>query len=723
MGNRISAEDSIKELENKQSLIKKYFDYSSSINNFMGYKCCKTKIPGNEIKSDFTFYLYNIEGFFDIENGFFFTLQNLILSMKYFNESKIDTKSWKDFSVKIKIFLGFLQTLAFIENVDKYYIKDRKEENQNTFKIFMDYVKNNKEFSEIASFGIALLRNSDYVINFLESIIPFEQFKGYVSSVFLLIEGGFEIYTGIKVIPKVFKAFSKKNYFEAIVYLIDGTYNFVQGAVNAYDSYNQIKENYCKKKFTKAQRNLNALLNKMDLLFDELKKNNLNELYKNNVVVLAIDETNKLMEDPDIRLINVKGIENYAKSLDNIDCNRHKFFMNMIIFYLQLKNIISSDEYENKDFKLRYGFMLHLKKIILEQYNQQSWNSMDEENIIHLINDKYQEYYDNLNELDDDKKEIDDKEKKVTTTNNKIGNTNMEKRLLTKTPSLSLYSFKKKNENNNNNTKNPEIIEEEKKNQKIFYNTNANGFYKKKIIHKNTNDIDSTNKSLLKSESNYCKTETVNNQDEKISNNFQGYRVRYKRKNNDKILYNNTNNEHSTKLLLKTKSYYCKTETLNNQDKKIIFNNFHGYRERYKRNNNDKILYNNTNNVHSNKSLLKSETNYCKTETLNNQDKKISNNFQGYRARYKRKNNDKILYNNTNNVHSTKLLLKTESNYCKTETLNNQDKKIFNNFHIYRERYKRRNNDKIICQDLSLKDSAPPPIGVYFKKINNFENN
>ena len=43
----------------------------------------------------------------------------------------------------------------------------------------------------------------------------------------------------------------------------------------------------------------------------------------------------------------------------------------------------------------------------------------------------------------------------------------------------------------------PKIIEEESKNHKIVYNTSANGFYKKKIIHKNTNNIDST-ESLLK---------------------------------------------------------------------------------------------------------------------------------------------------------------------------------------------------------------------------------
>ena len=39
------------------------------------------------------------------------------------------------------------------------------------------------------------------------------------------------------------------------------------------------------------------------------------------------------MEDPDIRLLNIKGIENYAKSLNNIDANRNKFILYMIIFY------------------------------------------------------------------------------------------------------------------------------------------------------------------------------------------------------------------------------------------------------------------------------------------------------------------------------------------------------------------------------------------------------
>ena len=275
----------------------------------------------------------------------------------------------------------------------------------------------------------------------------------------------------------------------------------------------------------------------MDKLFDMLKRNNLNELYKNNIIVLAIDETNRFMKDPDIRLINVEGIEDYAKSLDKIDINRNKFFMNMIIFYHQLKDIISAEEYENKkDFKLRYGFMVYLKKIILTQYNQQSWNSMNEENIIHLINDIYQEYYNNLNESDDEKREIDDQEK-MRIINDENSNEIMEKKLLTKTPSISSYSFKKEYENNNNYTKNPNIIKEEKKNHKICYSTHTSDFYKKN--HKNTKNITPTNKSILKSESNYCKGETLKNEDKistKLTCNFKGIRARYKRRNKDKII-------------------------------------------------------------------------------------------------------------------------------------------------------------------------------------------
>ena len=548
-GYNISAEDSIKELKFRQSLIKQYFSYSSSTNNFMGYKCCKIQIPGKEIKSDFTFYLYNIEGFFDIENGFFFTLHNLIWIMKCFNENKIDTKSYEDFNLKIKLFLSSLETIKYTfteknENLkNEKKTQDPKNKNNKNLEEFMEYMLKEKEWSKIVSYGISILRNCDFVINVLERIIPFDQFKDYISSVLLLIEGGCEIWSGFTDMVNLYRAMTSKNYFEAFIYLIDGTINFVQGGINIKDSYKQICENYRDKNFTKAQRNLNALLNKMDQLFNKLKENNLNKLYKNNIIVLAIDETNRFMKEPDIGFIYVEGIEYYAKSLDTIDINRNKFVMNMIIFYQQLKNLISSDEYNNnQDFRLRYGFMAYLKKIILKEYNQQLWNSMDEENISGLVEEKYKEYYDDYNDLNgsDDESGTDEQKKKTKITSSKNLNEITEKTTLTKSSSISSYSLNKKNENKKNNnyiTKNSNIIEEEKKNYKNFYSTSTNGFYKKKIINKNTNYITPTTKPLLNKESNYCKIETEKNK-YKISKsatyNSNGSRAKYKRRKENK---------------------------------------------------------------------------------------------------------------------------------------------------------------------------------------------
>jgi hypothetical protein len=260
--------------------------------------------------------------------------------MMCFNENNINTKSYEDFSCKIKIFFTSLEVI--VSGNEKLKLKE-----------CMDSIKNKEQLLRLGSFGMSLLRNSQSVINFLENIIPFDQFKGYVSSVFLLIEGGLEIWNGLRDMEILYKAFMNKNYFEAFIYLLDGAANLVQGGNKINNSYKQLQENYREKNFTKAQRNLNALLNKMDQLFNKLKENNLNKLYKNNIIVLAIDETSRFMKEPDIGLINVEGIEYYAKSLDTIDINRHKFVMNMIIFYQQLKNLISSDEYNNnQDFSL-----------------------------------------------------------------------------------------------------------------------------------------------------------------------------------------------------------------------------------------------------------------------------------------------------------------------------------------------------------------------------------
>ena len=95
----ITESEGITKLINNQSLIIKYFENSQLLRNYMNIRCSNVFIPGKEIGQKSSFYLYNIEGFFDIENGFFFTLHNLIWIMKCFNENKIDTKSYEDFNI------------------------------------------------------------------------------------------------------------------------------------------------------------------------------------------------------------------------------------------------------------------------------------------------------------------------------------------------------------------------------------------------------------------------------------------------------------------------------------------------------------------------------------------------------------------------------------------------------------------------------------------------
>ena len=162
---------------------------------------------------------------------------------------------------------------------------------------------------------------------------------------------------------------------------------------------------------------------------------------------------------------------------------------------------------------------------------------MNKQNIIHLINEKYQEYYDNLNKSDDDNREIDDQKKMMSKINNKNIDEIKEKKVLRKSTSISSYSFNKKNKNSKTNNKNPKITEEEKKNHKVLYSTCTNGFYKKKIIHENTNNTISTTKSSSKRELNYCKIETVKNKDKistKPTYNFKGYRAKYKKRKENK---------------------------------------------------------------------------------------------------------------------------------------------------------------------------------------------
>ena len=90
------AKDGIDKLIQNKSLIKKYLNKSVLERNKMNTRCIKKEIPGEEIEQNSTFYIYNIEGFFDIEKGLYFSLIELFETIKYCEKHEIDIKNYED---------------------------------------------------------------------------------------------------------------------------------------------------------------------------------------------------------------------------------------------------------------------------------------------------------------------------------------------------------------------------------------------------------------------------------------------------------------------------------------------------------------------------------------------------------------------------------------------------------------------------------------------------
>lgn len=70
-----------------------------------------------------------------------------------------------------------------------------------------------------------------------------------------------------------------------------------------------------------------------------MKNKNYKDLYENNVIILSIDLTDDISnEGVDYKLVNIKGIEDYATPLNYWDNNRKKYkyikiLLNFIQFY------------------------------------------------------------------------------------------------------------------------------------------------------------------------------------------------------------------------------------------------------------------------------------------------------------------------------------------------------------------------------------------------------
>ena len=114
--NSATAKDGIDKLIKNKSLIIKYLKKSALYKNYMNTRCTKAIIPGEEIEQNSTFYIYNIEGFFDIEKGLYFSLIKLLESMKFLDDNNIEIRSYEDLEVKVNSLLSAMQIANCICN-------------------------------------------------------------------------------------------------------------------------------------------------------------------------------------------------------------------------------------------------------------------------------------------------------------------------------------------------------------------------------------------------------------------------------------------------------------------------------------------------------------------------------------------------------------------------------------------------------------------------------
>ena len=136
MGNSNStatATEGINKLKMNKPLIMKYLRQSVLYKNYLNTRCLKVKIPGDEIDQKSSFYIYNIEGFFDIEKGIYFYLIQTLETMKILEENNVDIKDYKDLEIKVNTFLCTLQMMNTIGNFSLQKTVPHKKQKKNVY--------------------------------------------------------------------------------------------------------------------------------------------------------------------------------------------------------------------------------------------------------------------------------------------------------------------------------------------------------------------------------------------------------------------------------------------------------------------------------------------------------------------------------------------------------------------------------------------------------------
>ena len=418
MGNSNStAEEGISKLIKNKSLITKYLNKSVLNKNFMNNRILNVKVPGNEIEQNSSFYIYNIEGFFDIEKGIYFSLIQLLEIIQLSEENNIQIKDYKDLELKVYNFMCALQLVNTTCNLSssKTIISEQEkkdncvcvctmaeEKKTQSFNFSLNNILNiswnkseektlkqeekknleneinNIDFSNIpnilslAFILIEILKpciskikifRLKKTIDWLSNIIPFDELKEIAYYSLRAISGTL---SGITNILNGISNF-KNNKILSILNVTTGLLEFGKVGIDSLITYNKYKTLKSTKKRTKAQDNFLKLTNKMELLFIELIKSNFEGLKTNNIIILGIDESKgNYNEGTDLQLCKIDDIDNYAKCLNDNEEDRVKCIKNMIYFYNNILPKFSQlTEKEGKDKKESFDFLLTLQEFII----------------------------------------------------------------------------------------------------------------------------------------------------------------------------------------------------------------------------------------------------------------------------------------------------------------------------------------------------------------------
>ena len=455
-----TARDGINKLIKNKSLIIKYLKKSVLYKNNMNIRWTKVEIPGKEIEQNSSFYIYNIEGFFDIEKGIYYSIIQLLKTMKVLEENKISIKSYEDLEEIANTFLSAIQIVncfcnyRSIENEKSLecekkcqcteIIEEKKTEslkidfgpfswNKNEEKSIKKMIKveeqekiiekiKNYDFTNIPNYLtlvliiMQLLGKKNIIkrlgisnaINWLSKVIPFNELNAIIGcsirAIGGTINGIVHILQGIKDFPT--------NKVKSLINLSTGVFEISKVGIDSIVTYKKIENKRKSEKYTKAQDNFLNLLNQMDDLISRLKDSNLEELKNNNIIILGIDESNNSYnEGTDLQLINIKNIDNFAKCLNENEKDRVKYIENMIYFYYKITPKLSelTDKGEN-DKKLSFDFLFSLHDFFTKNCNNQDfWIKINKENIENFIDHMEKEYEKGKKYFQDNSNEIKNK--------------------------------------------------------------------------------------------------------------------------------------------------------------------------------------------------------------------------------------------------------------------------------------------------------------------------